>query len=649
MAKKLICILIAAAMVLTIFPAISLNAHAYTQFRDSQELSGATYSVDYAQKLDDIFSGKAQLFSNTTDGFALGEWLNNRKVYQVAGVMSGYQCYIYAQSVYYYLFGDIPYTGNGLVYWSNSSKIMENQSEASFESFKAANVGFGAYVRTTTSWDGSFNGSGGHSFIVLSYDEEGITYLEGNADGYGLVCVTSRSWQEFNKNQLGGRNRKICHIVQSNDSSYCTHEGYTDLGDCQGCKQPFNWGDTFCTEAAGLYRATAEISLRMDSPYTQAESCGVLEAGEVVEILGTCENAAGEQWYQILYHGQNYFVPVESLEYDSAAPLRVSCNDFSPSHRAVLERKSQPVMGTVVSNYPLSAIYGYLNGELFATWYAWDDCTTEVNLRYTDVNNCLVFASLADGKYTIELEAYSFEREDGVLFHSSSFYMNVEPSEETYTVSFDANGGQNAPEGFTKYADEDVSLTQAMPIRAGYIFLGWATDPQATQPEYGCGDKFTANANTTLYALWKPQGITLRGTVTSFLTAGEVTLTLMQGRNTVATLTVHEQVAAYTMEGLAAGNYTLVVEKANHASRSYDLTISGSDLNQDLQICPVGDITGDGAVNIKDYQRLLRHVNKSTDLEGYALVCADVTNDGSCNIKDYQRLLRHVNRSSLLF
>ena len=649
MAKKLMCILIAAALVLTILPAGSFTANAYTQIRDYGQLRGSTYSIDYAEKLDAIFSGTAQLFSNTTATFSVGQSLNNRKVYQIAGVISGYQCYIYAQSVYYYLFGDIPYTGNGLVYWSNSSKIMENQSEASYESFKNANVGFGAYVRTTTNRDGSFNGSGGHSFVILSYDEEGITYLEGNADGYGLVCVTYRTWSEFNSNQLGGRNRKICHIVQHNDIFYCPHEDYNSLGSCLGCKQPFAWEGTLSTEDAGLYRATAEIVIRADKPYEEADAVDLMEAGALIEVLGSCENAAGELWYQILHNGQTYFAPAANLEYEQPAPLRVICDDFSPSQRAVLEKKSQPVIGTVRSNYPLAALYAYLDGELYATWYSYDDTSRQVSLRQTDINSRLSFASLSDGKHVIELEAYSFEHEQGTVFHKSVFYINQQPQEDTYTVDFDANGGQGIPEAFIKYEDEDAFLSHTAPTREGYIFLGWATSPIAAQPEYRCGDRFTANADTTLYAVWKVAGVSLSGIVTSYLADGEVTLSLLRDGEVVACVTVDEMTAQYTMENLEPGSYTLHVSKENHATRSYKLTISDEDVVLDAKICPFGDVTGDGLVNAKDYQRILRHVNKTVLLEDYQLLCGDVTNDGGCNAKDYQRILRHVNKTNPLY
>ena len=106
---------------------------------------------------------------------------------------------------------------------------------------------------------------------------------------------------------------------------------------------------------------------------------------------------------------------------------------------------------------------------------------------------------------------------------------------------------------------------------------------------------------------------------------------------------------AYSFEAVAEGVYTLRISKVHHITREYEVTVADQDVTCDVVICPMGDVTGDGSVNIKDFQRLLRHVNKTIPLEGYALNCGDVTGDGTCNIKDFQRLLRHVNKTNPLF
>ncbi len=70
------------------------------------------------------------------------------------------------------------------------------------------------------------------------------------------------------------------------------------------------------------------------------------------------------------------------------------------------------------------------------------------------------------------------------------------------TITYDANGGIGAPESQKKDTDEIITLSNTIPIRTGYTFLGWATDKNATVPEYLPGGEFNVNADTTLYAVW---------------------------------------------------------------------------------------------------------------------------------------------------
>ena len=72
-----------------------------------------------------------------------------------------------------------------------------------------------------------------------------------------------------------------------------------------------------------------------------------------------------------------------------------------------------------------------------------------------------------------------------------------------YTVTYDANGGTNAPEAQRKTKGENLTLTTNKPSRNGYEFIGWSTDENATSPTYTAGATFTIDADTTLYAVWK--------------------------------------------------------------------------------------------------------------------------------------------------
>ncbi len=40
-------------------------------------------------------------------------------------------------------------------------------------------------------------------------------------------------------------------------------------------------------------------------------------------------------------------------------------------------------------------------------------------------------------------------------------------------------------------------------IRVGYEFLGWATSKYANEPDYRCGDRYDANEDVVLYAIWE--------------------------------------------------------------------------------------------------------------------------------------------------
>lgn len=73
----------------------------------------------------------------------------------------------------------------------------------------------------------------------------------------------------------------------------------------------------------------------------------------------------------------------------------------------------------------------------------------------------------------------------------------------TYTVSYNANGGTGAPSAQTKTYNVALTLSNTIPTRTGYTFLGWSTSSTATSATYSAGGSYTANAAATLYAVWQ--------------------------------------------------------------------------------------------------------------------------------------------------
>ena len=73
----------------------------------------------------------------------------------------------------------------------------------------------------------------------------------------------------------------------------------------------------------------------------------------------------------------------------------------------------------------------------------------------------------------------------------------------TYTISYNANGGTGAPSSQTKTYDVTLKISSTKPTRTNYNFKGWSTSASATTATYAAGGNYTANTNTTLYAVWE--------------------------------------------------------------------------------------------------------------------------------------------------
>ena len=224
--------LISAAAALCLLPCLAASPYsgvtAATQIQIQSEASAQDgQSAVFADKLQIIEAGACGLYADrygapTGQDLSVGSRLNTHQTYFVgttAGIAwNGMQCYIYAQGVYSQLFDALPLNGN-----SQSSRVRTVLSAVdtiSADMLADAQVMPGAYFRTTANADGSFNGSNGHSLIILGYDEDSITLLEGNADGGGLIRKATLTYEEFNRQYMTGCGRRVCHIIQPDAAVY---------------------------------------------------------------------------------------------------------------------------------------------------------------------------------------------------------------------------------------------------------------------------------------------------------------------------------------------------------------------------------------------------------------------------------------------
>lgn len=142
-----------------------------------------------------------------------------------------------------------------------------------------------------------------------------------------------------------------------------------------------------------------------------------------------------------------------------------------------------------------------------------------------------IVTSLSD--YTSKINGYTVTTSDNVgtfidisLVNNYDLKINVPPSASTYyiwarneaghiskkvvnipaleyRISYNLNGGSGNVPSQTKIHDININLSSVIPTRNQYKFLGWATYPTATTPNYNAGSVFNLNQNITLYAVWK--------------------------------------------------------------------------------------------------------------------------------------------------
>lgn len=200
----------------------------YTWITEREAVDGADFTGDPAlvQKLNDIFDGKASVYYDA--GFTkmvnteLGSLsLPNNGVNRYVGPCPdgvtnvGTSCWIYANGVYYTLFGEA--TGLGAA-GENSEKLDLSETENrnfTLENFVTWGVrpGVGALIRTQC----------GHSLVVLGYDEERLTILDGNGNGRGLIAIRDMTWE-----RVGFRAKYIIQPKQDHmDNLY--PEDYSDM------------------------------------------------------------------------------------------------------------------------------------------------------------------------------------------------------------------------------------------------------------------------------------------------------------------------------------------------------------------------------------------------------------------------------------
>jgi uncharacterized repeat protein (TIGR02543 family) len=100
------------------------------------------------------------------------------------------------------------------------------------------------------------------------------------------------------------------------------------------------------------------------------------------------------------------------------------------------------------------------------------------------------------GQYFTHIYAYDIYGNAGVFATGYTFV-------DEYEVKYNANGGTGAPASQKKEAGKTLTIATGIPTRNGYEFRGWGTASGSQNVAYLPGRNYTADADQTLYAVWK--------------------------------------------------------------------------------------------------------------------------------------------------
>lgn len=296
MLKRVFCaILIAVLLVglVAITPATTVSAATYTK---TSQVSGSDFTArpKLAKALDAIFAGNAGIYSNkkctNLVNTALGtKSVPNNGVNQYVGAYNksakntGTSCWIYANGVYFTLFNEA--LGNGSP-GKNSEKL--NLSKTTNKKLTYENLctwgvrrGVGAQIRV-----------GNHSIIVLGYNESGLTYLDGNGDGKGLVAVRDLTWKQVSK--TGAINGTVKYIIQPKneylEKNYpCTHKLDANHLCVECC------AELKVYKALGTYTVTKKINAKY-LPYEDAKNTKNLSKYTLIRVYFFTMNRYNNVW-----------------------------------------------------------------------------------------------------------------------------------------------------------------------------------------------------------------------------------------------------------------------------------------------------------------------------------------------------------------
>lgn len=232
----------------------------------------------------------------------------------------------------------------------------------------------------------------------------------------------------------------------------------------------------------------------------------------------------GDYTFTVTPHkGYDVEVYVNGVKKDAGTGNSYTVTDVTGPQRVEVVESAIPNY-TVTFTVPLS-------GQTFTQSVARGNKATEP--RVAPEREGYTFAGwYTDDQYTNGTE-FNF---DTLITKDTVLYGKLTP--KTYNIEYNLNSGTDATNPATITAQTKThglaeKLSETVPTRDGYTFLGWGTTADATAPSYQPGDMYSVDGDIELYAVWqqKTYTITFSSGEGYTLHSGHGSMTVADGEN----------------------------------------------------------------------------------------------------------------------
>ena len=532
-----------------------------------------------------------------------------------------------------------------------------------------------------------------YDFINLANETKGVNKTLRRNDTFGFACYADATGGALTlyKQSVGTVYYCTTAGACAHKNTYtepalpptCTTDGWTEGVFCEDCRSYIS-GHQFREALGHDFESDVVPPTVTDMGYTSyyCTNCGYTYVDDLTDPLGEQFTVSfvvptGVEPIADMICGTNTGITLPTAGVPSGD---VEYRFLGWSAEAVNNSEAAPTIlkgqYTTLTDITLYALYSYVEGA--SDTLTWNQVTANSQLN---VGDKVVIASKEKGcvagdlysQYLSSVEAVFSEdgttittlpdtalvltlgEEDGFLTLTNAFGQQLDAFNVkklgfdhntgigTWTIEFDENGcaiitNSNAEYGRFLYNANSPRFTTYTSNTSVSMLL-----PQLYKLEGSLGTTYY----TTVIGAAEPAGVTVSGKITSFGDASNaVTVELWVDGAAAYTLTTTD--GTYTFENVALGSYTLKVSKLNHVTREYAV-VAEADVALDVKIHLIGDVTGDGRVNVADTSKVYSHVKGSALLSDYAFECADVDGNGKLNVADTSKVYSHVKGSKLLW